>query len=174
MSECDRDETISSPFSTSQSHTVLLENAEAILFPSGENTTNNTDLQCPLRGAPMESPFSASQSHTVLSEDAEAILFPSGKNTTDNTQPQCPSRGAPMGSPFFTSQSRTILLEDAEVIFFPSGENTTDLTLSQCPSKTWRDFVHKYALNITLGRDWICWLYNMYIGDVSGLIARAE
>ena len=131
MSEYDRDETISSPFTASQSHTVLLEDAEVILFPSGENTTNNTDLRCPLRGAPMESPFSVSQSCTVLLEDAEAILF-------------------------------------------PSGENTTDLTLSRCPSKTWRDLVHKYALDVTLGRDWICWLYNMYIGDVSGLIARAE
>ena len=62
---------------------VLSLEPDAMLFPSGENATEVTQLVCPVRGLPNCSPVSASHKHMVLSVEPDAILFPSAENVTE-------------------------------------------------------------------------------------------
>ena len=71
------------PKSTSHKHTLLSEDWEASLIPSGEKTTEQTDELWPSRADPMAVHVSISDKHTVLSRDAEAHSLPSGEKTTE-------------------------------------------------------------------------------------------
>ena len=66
------------------SHCCIVEpkNPEATLKPSGENVTEWTESECPLR-VTMLAPVLASQSRTVSSSNADKNLEPSGESAMD-------------------------------------------------------------------------------------------
>ena len=85
---------------------VLSSDPEAKYSPSGENTTLQTQLECPLRVL-MSYPLYTL--HTPISiKDPEAKYSPSGENTTLLTELECPLKvlmSYPLKSIFFFSSS---------------------------------------------------------------------
>src|SRR5438105_1445542 len=69
---------------------VLSYDPDATSFESGENTTELTELLCPLSVC-VHVPVAASQILMVLSPDPDATSFESGENATELTELLCPS-----------------------------------------------------------------------------------
>ena len=75
---------MSFPLYTLHTPIVLSQDPEAKYSPSGENTTLQTQLECPLRVL-MSYPLYTLHTPIVLSEDPEAKYSPSAENTTLKT-----------------------------------------------------------------------------------------
>src|SRR5262245_32704896 len=76
------------PVLASQSFSVLSQLPERARVPSGENATDLTSLECPLK-VRRSRPVATSQSFSVLSQLPERTRVPSGENATDSTHPVC-------------------------------------------------------------------------------------
>ena len=118
------------------SHIIKLLSNEPVTknFPSGENCTDVTESECPVR-LDTRANVRGSQRPTVPSADPETKVdetqkFCAGENAKDVTMSEWPFSVA-IGSPEFGSQSRTVLSPDADASTELSGENRTDRTQSE-------------------------------------------
>ena len=100
--------------------------------PSGENATEVTESECPLRSAAgCRSPRPRADRRAVAA--FEGMREPSGENATEIHNGM--SLNVRSWSPLAVSQSLTVLSQLPDAMWAPSGENATDSTSSECPSK---------------------------------------
>ena len=108
---------ISRPFARSQSLTVLSSLPEASMSPFGENETDVTEFECPMR-VRSSCPLATSQSLTVRSLLAEAKMSPFGEKEIAVTRSVCPL-SVRISCPLATSQSLMVLSQLAEASILP-------------------------------------------------------
>ena len=77
------------PVVASHSRRVWSKDSDIICVPSGENATEQTELEWPLSVLRWV-PLTASHSQRVLSEDPDTICVPLGENATDRTELKWP------------------------------------------------------------------------------------
>ncbi|PIL25627.1 hypothetical protein GSI_11376 [Ganoderma sinense ZZ0214-1] len=122
------------PSAAFHSRTVLSDAADAMYFPSGENSTALIMLSWPSSDS-RRSPEYESHTFTVESLEPDATHFPSGENATVHTGPEC-SCSMTYTSPDRAFQIRALPSSDAVMMRLLSGENAAAHTIPRCPSST--------------------------------------